>query len=736
MCVCICVYIIYIYIYVCVCVCACVYVCLFFSKLKDSSCMLSHNVEDAMLFRESEFYKNDFYLEAELHFYELQKFFKTKSIYYSYEINSQKITVFTTELLLNESQNRSEGTCPKSYSLCNHYENKCFPSHKRCVFERDMYGEPLHCDDTTHLRFCSYHKCPTHFKCFKSSYCIGLHMVCDGIDDCPDKEDENQCGRSLVKKGLLKCKDDNVYVHPVHWCDGIVNCLSYHDDEVICQSFICPENCVCITYAVYCLGDLYAFQFSKYIRLFYASEIKLKFRLLEVEHLLSLTIENSDLAVVKPYLFTKLPSLLHLKLVGVSNVFMLKGRPFQYLNKVSKFIFQQNHLPELDSSFFFGLVNIECLDLHNVSIKKINHLAFYGLITVKELNISFNDIQYLHTSTFIHVLRLKTLDLRGNEIRMISSREMLFARRIDVYVETGHICCYLKNRECISKDKIVNNECNRILSNKFVLYGCWFIIVFSLIVFLTISHRQLKVIKYSAQNIIFFQNSLIDGLICLSSSYICFMHYLYEDTYPLVKTILRDTWLCYICRTTITTLLVMVFSSPMLTVVVYYRITVDALVKRPFETRAVAKGSGTICFASFMIGLLYMFAKIQIETCFCFPLGNFFISQSSDYILVVLATSVLLSVLVYVVVVIVILSHIHDMRRRLQRQRHSKKKSKTIQKFIFSIMIIVSELFYFLTLMIVSYISKNVLLIWLAYFLFIIIIVANHLFQFTTFYYR
>ena len=62
-------------------------------------------------------------------------------------------------------------------------------------------GEPLHCNNTEHLRHCAQHQCPAMFKC-TGSYCIPLHMVCDDVADCQDKEDEIGC-HQLECKSLL-----------------------------------------------------------------------------------------------------------------------------------------------------------------------------------------------------------------------------------------------------------------------------------------------------------------------------------------------------------------------------------------------------------------------------------------------------------------------------------------------------------------------------------------------------
>ena len=88
--------------------------------------------------------------------------------------------------------------CPNRWSLCNIFSNECFPNHMICVFIRSKEGA-LHCSNTEHLRYCAQHQCPSMFKC-NQSYCIPTYMICDGIADCPDGEDELKCA-SLICNG-------------------------------------------------------------------------------------------------------------------------------------------------------------------------------------------------------------------------------------------------------------------------------------------------------------------------------------------------------------------------------------------------------------------------------------------------------------------------------------------------------------------------------------------------------
>ena len=106
---------------------------------------------------------------------------------------------FITKILLEE--------CLEGWSLCSSHRNECFPSHKICVFERTIRGEPLYCSDAEHIRLCESHECPKQFKC-PQSYCISLNMVCDNVYDCHDKEDELTCLGGHRCHGLLKCRGE------------------------------------------------------------------------------------------------------------------------------------------------------------------------------------------------------------------------------------------------------------------------------------------------------------------------------------------------------------------------------------------------------------------------------------------------------------------------------------------------------------------------------------------------
>ena len=138
-----------------------------------------------------------------------------------------------------------------AFSLCNSFSNETYPNNEICLLTRDQYGVTEHCSNTEHLRYCVDFSCPNHYKCL-GSYCIPLHLLCDGVEDCHAGEDEEQCG-GFVCQGYFQCKGTHLCLHLNYLCDGVVDCPVHRDDEQFCDDFQCPTDCECIGFTVTCI---------------------------------------------------------------------------------------------------------------------------------------------------------------------------------------------------------------------------------------------------------------------------------------------------------------------------------------------------------------------------------------------------------------------------------------------------------------------------------------------------
>ena len=84
-------------------------------------------------------------------------------------------------------------------------------------------------------------------------YCLPLYVLCNGVPDCPHRDDEHQCERPACR-GLYRCRGSTVCLHPTHVCDGWSQCPQ-HDDEYFCK-LTCPHTCECHGYSYFCTRNV------------------------------------------------------------------------------------------------------------------------------------------------------------------------------------------------------------------------------------------------------------------------------------------------------------------------------------------------------------------------------------------------------------------------------------------------------------------------------------------------
>ena len=358
-------------------------------------------------------------------------------------------------------------------SWCNSFSNESYPNNEICLLTRDKYGVTEHCSNTEHLRYCVDFRCPNHYKCF-ASYCIPLHMVCDGIEDCPTGQDEDHC-EGFACQGYFQCKGTHLCLHLSYLCDGVVDCYLYNDDELYCDSFQYPKGCESIGLTVTCIsvfleslqsiskqGTAKAIILTSSIVNDATTEILLsKFPLALV---LNLT-DTRFVQNIHPWAFRHLSQLRVLDLTNVS-ISIDKDNSFRDMDSLKHLYF----IRTLTSTIYanvFQLPNLLSLCLQHSTIQHIEDGAFCFLLNLRKLDLSYNKLKHLRAFGCLYGLHI--LDISNNKLAIIDDTAL---ENIAVVRFSNHIafCCYLKfnvscevDKRTVSKVEI-QNECQSILS--------------------------------------------------------------------------------------------------------------------------------------------------------------------------------------------------------------------------------------------------------------------------------
>ncbi|XP_071491814.1 uncharacterized protein [Diadema antillarum] len=81
------------------------------------------------------------------------------------------------------------------------------------------------------------------FRCLSGLQFIQLIAKCDGIVDCHDHSDEIGCNADCPSDAYLCQGTDHICLHGSFQCDGWLDC-PLHDDEADCH-LKCPDGCIC-----------------------------------------------------------------------------------------------------------------------------------------------------------------------------------------------------------------------------------------------------------------------------------------------------------------------------------------------------------------------------------------------------------------------------------------------------------------------------------------------------------
>ena len=693
--------------------CVCVCVCYPDSKCNDNNYYLKHHVDFDCLKHCSSPDHYQSTKKAKHYFEELQRGTVGMSIYYYdvFLIENQRRTIYNYETHYLSR----EITCKSGFSYCDHLSNECFANEGKCIFMRDLYGNSKYCSGTQHLKFCLKHECPGRFKC-PQSYCIGLHMVCDTIADCPDKDDELNC-HAVHASGLFKCKHENIYVSLTHVCDGLTDCLYSFDDEAACESFNCPNGCICISYTVYCVHLHILSQIPLNTRSFYVANIQdISGTVQNSKHLLSIVVINSTLNIRLEDFIGKHSELLKLVLLNISNEISLKQKPFRYLTKVVHFNIQHNKLRHIQSHSFKGLNSLNTLNIDGLFIQFIHADGFHGLEALRLLNLSHNLIRMLEHSTFNQLKKLETLDISSNIINELDG-VLVFYKSVTVHVHEQSVCCYVS--QCVYKIRYKYvGLCSPLLYSNTIahlfLIGVVCICVINSIQIST----QLNLKRRNALSLLNIEMCINDLITCFILCIMASLHFSMYNLFTLKMKFLSQTSEIFVIRMLIILAFLMPSIFATLLSSLYYRVTVYAIEKKAFTIRQMIAKSGIFLLAIIVLGAMWANNTIDNIYCFGFPLGYTFASNKVTYI--VNSTLVLIKLVCCAFCVMVnynIACFVENNTKELHFSNKPKNRSRRLYFFIIlhtletilnCILIITHLTFYKSQVLFVSYLIHNV----------------------------
>ena len=351
---------------------------------------------------------------------------------------------------------------------CNDHSGLCYHRSSHCTLDWDATGELSFCRSGVHLKWCASVQCPTLFKC-PGSYCIPLRRICDGRIDCPHREDEKDCD-VLSCPGMLRCRDDDLCLHPLEVCDGVVNCPLSGDDERHCPPFICPVGCVCHGWAIACHATNFLNQMENAAKVVHFTlDAKLISTNLDwlspMWSLRNLFLVKSGIFALQNNVFITQTALIALDL-SKNKITSIRYGYLEGLVSLQYLSLSENPIHRIEPQSFIASSRLKTLDISMMALANLEMSIFAGLHSLESLNLSSNWITNLNRETFIVLKSLKAFDLRKNPLIVVTEDMFLIFQRYNtpaIYFSLSYFCCKAPNWiNCIA-ETIVDSKCADLL---------------------------------------------------------------------------------------------------------------------------------------------------------------------------------------------------------------------------------------------------------------------------------
>ena len=286
--------------------------------------------------------------------------------------------------------------------------------------------------------------CPdTHFPCPGGGYyCLPVFLRCNDVRDCPGGEDEAGC-ESFRCPGFYRCRGSKVCLHAQYVCDGMQHCPQL-DDELFC-ALACPRLCTCYGLAYICTGAAARASVRE------VDSVHVRFLDASGTGVTAEDVANSTMLIYLSLAACFLSELKDMRFANVRSLDLrdnlltdVKESHFAHMLNLRELSLAGNPLAVIQGCAFSRTFRmIQKLDLSSTVMSSVGSLfAIDSFLGLEVLNLSYTGITSVSGKGFQSLTRLRTLDLRG--CPMIEfTRDMFHDLHVldRIYTDNYKLCC-------------------------------------------------------------------------------------------------------------------------------------------------------------------------------------------------------------------------------------------------------------------------------------------------------